>query len=138
MDANPEKRPLVFSPYGNAMTVSAARLNDRYGLPGEVEFRDGPDGLVFAEVQNDLAKATLCLQGAHLTTWRPRSQQVPVVWISAAAQYAARKSIRGGIPLCWPGSALTVPTTSYRVTVLCARCCGKCETADAWVAAKHN
>ena len=43
------------------MTFSAARLNDRYGLPDEVEFRDGPDGLVFAEVQNDMAKATICL-----------------------------------------------------------------------------
>jgi len=84
------------------MTLSAARLNDRYGLANEVEFRDGSDGLVFAEVQNDMAKATICLQGAHLTTWRPRTQQEPVIWISAAAQYAARKSIRGGVPLCWP------------------------------------
>jgi D-hexose-6-phosphate mutarotase len=53
-------------------------------------------------LRNGLARASVCLQGAHLTTWQPRSQQVPVVWISTAAQYAARKSIRGGIPLCWP------------------------------------
>jgi len=84
------------------MTRSAARLNDRYALPGEVQFREGPDGLVFAEIHSELARATVCLQGAHLTTWQPRSQKVPVIWISGAAQYAARKSIRGGIPLCWP------------------------------------
>jgi len=85
------------------MTRSAARLNDQYSaLAGDVRFREGPDGLIFAEVHTDLARATICLQGAHLTTWQPRLQQVPVIWISGAAQYAARKSIRGGIPLCWP------------------------------------
>jgi len=84
------------------MPSSAARLNDRYALARELHFREGPDGLIFAEVQNDHASATVCLQGAHLTTWRPRAQATPVIWISAAAQYAARKSIRGGIPLCWP------------------------------------
>jgi len=84
------------------MPTSAARLNDRYALARELRFREGPDGLIFAEVQNEQASATVCLQGAHLTTWRPSTQTAPVIWISAAAQYAARKSIRGGIPVCWP------------------------------------
>jgi len=84
------------------MTLSAARLNDRYALAGEVQFREDAEGLVFADIHNELASATLCLQGAHLTSWQPRSQQLPVIWISPAAKYAARKSIRGGIPVCWP------------------------------------
>jgi len=29
-----------------------------------------------------LATASLCLQGAHLMTWQPKSQAVPVVWLS--------------------------------------------------------
>ncbi|HYA66499.1 MAG TPA: D-hexose-6-phosphate mutarotase [Burkholderiaceae bacterium] len=84
------------------MTRASARLNDRFALAGELQFRESPEGLIFAEVRNELARASVCLQGAHLTTWQPRSQKVPVIWISSAAQYAARKSIRGGIPLCWP------------------------------------
>ena len=45
---------------------------------------------------------SLCLQGAHLMTWQPRSQAVPVVWLSRDAKLAAGKSIRGGAPVCWP------------------------------------
>lgn len=76
--------------------------NDRYRLPGEIEFRAGPEGLLFADVQNALAHATVCLQGAHLTSWQPRSQAAPVIWLSSAARYASGKSIRGGVPICWP------------------------------------
>ncbi len=84
------------------MPDAAARLNDRYSLARELEFREAAGGLLFAEVHNDLATATVCLQGAQLTAWRPRSQSVAVIWTSAAAQYAMGKSIRGGIPVCWP------------------------------------
>jgi hypothetical protein len=28
-------------------------------------FREGPGGLLFAQIENDLAKATVCLQGAQ-------------------------------------------------------------------------
>jgi glucose-6-phosphate 1-epimerase len=41
------------------------------------------------------------LQGAHVMTWQPKGQK-PVIWLSKAAKFAAGKSIRGGVPLCWP------------------------------------
>lgn len=63
---------------------------------------EGPGGLLFADIANDFATATVCLQGAHLTHWQPRSQTKPVIFMAAAAQYAPGKSLRGGIPLCWP------------------------------------
>jgi D-hexose-6-phosphate mutarotase len=84
------------------MPNAAARLNDRYSLARELEFHEAAGGLLFAEAHNDLATATVCLQGAQLTAWRPRSQSAAVIWTSAAAQYAMGKSIRGGIPVCWP------------------------------------
>ena len=40
--------------------------HERHALPGHLQFRDDPSGLVFAEVDNDHASATICLQGAHL------------------------------------------------------------------------
>ncbi len=76
-------------------------LNARFGLSGRVIFREGPGGLAVAEVANSLGNATIALQGAHLMTWAPRGHK-PVIWLSRAARFAPGKSIRGGVPICWP------------------------------------
>lgn len=81
---------------------NSADLNSRFGIPGQLQFRDDPGGLTFAEIDNGLCTATLCLQGAHVVTWRPKSQAEPVVWVSPQAKFAPGKSIRGGVPICWP------------------------------------
>lgn len=65
-------------------------------------FRPGPGGLLFADIANAQATTRICLQGAQLTQWQPRSQPAPVIFQAAAAQFARGKSIRGGIPVCWP------------------------------------
>lgn len=85
------------------MTVTTAQsLNARFGIAGQLGFREDASGLVVAEIGNPQATATLCLQGAHLMTWQPRSQSTPVIWLSRDAKLAAGKSIRGGVPVCWP------------------------------------
>ncbi|MBK9161701.1 MAG: D-hexose-6-phosphate mutarotase [Nitrosomonadales bacterium] len=82
--------------------MSAAVLNTQFGIKGQLSFREDASGLVIAEINNALGSASLCLQGAHLMTWQPKSQSVPVVWLSRDAKLAAGKSIRGGAPVCWP------------------------------------
>lgn len=64
--------------------------------------REGPNGLKFIDVENAEASATICTQGAQLTHWQPRSSQLPVTFMAAAAQYNAGKPVRAGIPICWP------------------------------------
>jgi D-hexose-6-phosphate mutarotase len=81
--------------------MNLADLNSRFGLP-TLKFVEGPGGLIFAEIDNALGVATLCLQGAHVTTFRPKDQAEPVIWLSDLAKFAAGKSIRGGVPVCWP------------------------------------
>jgi D-hexose-6-phosphate mutarotase len=81
---------------------AAQQLNSQFGIKGQLSFRDDASGLVVAEIDNDQATASLCLQGAHLMTWQPKSQALPVVWLSRDAKLAAGKSIRGGAPVCWP------------------------------------
>ncbi|HRH81032.1 MAG TPA: D-hexose-6-phosphate mutarotase [Thiobacillaceae bacterium] len=83
------------------MSDTAQTLNERFAIPG-LSFRADASGLVFADIDNAGGTATLCLQGAHLTTWRPKDQAEPVVWLSPLAKYAPGKSIRGGAPVCWP------------------------------------
>ena len=82
--------------------TSAQHLNTQFGIKQHLSFRDDPSGLVVAEISNAQASASLCLQGAHLMTWKPRTQAVPVIWLSREAKLTAGKSIRGGSPVCWP------------------------------------
>jgi glucose-6-phosphate 1-epimerase len=82
--------------------ITAHQLDTQFGIRGQLEFREDASGLVVAEIRNQQANASLCLQGAHLMTWQPRNQSVPVIWLSRDAKLAAGKSIRGGAPVCWP------------------------------------
>jgi D-hexose-6-phosphate mutarotase len=77
-------------------------LNHRFGAGRQLAFRETGNGLIVAEIDTPLAVASLCLQGAHVMTWRPQSQAEPVVWLSRLARPAPGKSIRGGVPVCWP------------------------------------
>jgi glucose-6-phosphate 1-epimerase len=81
---------------------TAQQLNTRFGIDGHLSFTKDRSELIIAEISNAQATASLCLQGAHLMTWQPRSQSLPVVWLSRDAKLAAGKSIRGGAPVCWP------------------------------------
>ena len=76
-------------------------LNARFGLSGQLVFREGSGGLAVVEVANNHGSATIALQGAQVMTWAPRGQ-APVIWLSRAAKFAPGKSIRGGVPVCWP------------------------------------
>lgn len=83
------------------MTTDIAALNAKFGIAGQVEFKHGPGGLDAVEVNNAHASATILLQGAHLISWAPRGEK-PVIWTSRAARFAPGKSVRGGVPVCWP------------------------------------
>ncbi|MDH2919063.1 MAG: D-hexose-6-phosphate mutarotase [Sideroxydans sp.] len=101
---------------------NAAQLNKQFGIAGQLTFRDDASGLVVADFSNTQATAALCLQGAHLMSWQPKSQAKPVVWLSRDAKMAAGKSIRGGAPVCWPwfgahASEATFPGHGYARTV---------------------
>jgi D-hexose-6-phosphate mutarotase len=84
------------------MMVTAQQLNAQFGIKGQLGFREDASGLIVADIHNAQATASLCLQGAHLMAWQPKSQAVPVVWLSRDAKLAQGKSIRGGAPVCWP------------------------------------
>ena len=102
--------------------TAVQQLNAQFGIAGQLGFRDDDSGLVVAEISNLQATASLCLQGAHLMTWQPKSQSVPVIWLSRDAILAAGKSIRGGVPVCWPwfgahASESDFPAHGYARTV---------------------
>jgi glucose-6-phosphate 1-epimerase len=59
-------------------------------------------GLEYLEVQNNYAVAKIALQGGHVVWWRPKSSAQDVLWLSSNARYEKGRSIRGGVPICWP------------------------------------
>ncbi|MDP2056845.1 MAG: dihydroxy-acid dehydratase, partial [Thiobacillus sp.] len=85
----------------------------RFAIPGQLGFRTGAGGLTYVDIDNHGGRATICLQGAHVVSFRPKSQQEPVVWVSDAAKFAPGKSIRGGAPVCWPWFGAHASEASY-------------------------
>lgn len=81
--------------------ATAENLNQRFGIKDVVSFSAKPNGFVMVEVDNPHAVATIAMQGAHLMRFQPKGKE-PLIWLSPEAQFAAGKSIRGGVPVCWP------------------------------------
>lgn len=81
--------------------TTADILTQRYSPGRQLTFREA-GGLIVAEIDTPQATASVCLQGAHLMAWRPLMQAEPVIWLSKQAKLVPGKSIRGGVPVCWP------------------------------------
>lgn len=82
--------------------MDTSTLNQQFGIATSLRFVEDAHGLIVAEIENPLASAKICLQGAHLLCWRPRSSSIPVVWLSDGAQLLPGKSPHSGAPVCWP------------------------------------
>lgn len=82
--------------------MQIADLSQRFAIIKQLKFVEAEGGLIMAEIENAHATARIALQGAHLVTWQPKSEAAPVIWVSKFAKYVPGKSIRGGVPICWP------------------------------------
>jgi D-hexose-6-phosphate mutarotase len=81
--------------------MTLTELNERFAIGNHVQFKEIAEGIVVAEIANHHALANIALQGAHIATFQPRGEE-PVIWLSPHAKFAPGKSIRGGVPICWP------------------------------------
>lgn len=82
--------------------MDASTLNSKFSIGPALRFVQDPSGLILAEIDNPLATARICLQGAQLLSWRPKSAAVPVVWCSDLARLQRGVSVHSGAPVCWP------------------------------------
>jgi D-hexose-6-phosphate mutarotase len=76
-------------------------LTRRFAVAGQLMFEELPGGFLVAHVDSDFGKATVALQGAHVMSYQSINDD-PLIWLSPQAKFAAGKSIRGGVPICWP------------------------------------
>ncbi|MDQ6994027.1 MAG: D-hexose-6-phosphate mutarotase [Mariprofundaceae bacterium] len=77
------------------------KLNETWGIEGALSVVNGQGDMPIVDVCNTLGKASIALQGAHILSFQPNGQE-PVIWMSNDATFAAGKSWRGGVPICWP------------------------------------
>jgi glucose-6-phosphate 1-epimerase len=57
--------------------------------------------LLAVRVENTKACATVFLQGAQVSHYQLKDQP-PILWCSPLCDFQEGKSLRGGIPVCWP------------------------------------
>jgi glucose-6-phosphate 1-epimerase len=80
---------------------SLNQLNKEFAVPEHIEFKEGPGGLIVAEVNNEGASAELFLHGAQITSFIPNGQE-EVLYLSPRSIFEPGIAIRGGIPVSWP------------------------------------
>ncbi|EDN69527.1 hypothetical protein BGP_3702 [Beggiatoa sp. PS] len=65
-------------------------LSEQFANVESVKFLAGRGGIALAEIKNDLAEATISLEGGHIMRFRPREQE-PLLWLSPFAPLSAKK-----------------------------------------------
>lgn len=73
---------------------------------------DDPNGIPAVVIHNPHGQAKISLLGANLISWIPTNEK-PVIWLSEQARFEVGKSIRGGIPICWPWFGAHTSESSY-------------------------
>ncbi|MEQ1598301.1 MAG: D-hexose-6-phosphate mutarotase [Methylotenera sp.] len=85
-----------------AVKTNLPITNKRLKLHAHVVQTQDEEGLQYLEIDNPLATGRIALQGAHVIDWQPKFLSQPVLWLSSNARFVKARSIRGGIPVCWP------------------------------------
>lgn len=98
-----------------------SKLKQKFSIENHVVFNQADNGLISIYVTTVQASATIQLQGAHISQWKP-DDQPDVIWLSGDAIFATGKSLRGGIPICWPwfgahGSDTALPAHGFARTL---------------------
>ncbi|MEW6444647.1 MAG: D-hexose-6-phosphate mutarotase [Pseudomonadota bacterium] len=83
------------------MSATIDALNASFGQGDALYFVSGPGDLAQAVLRAQGAEARVMLQGAQIIHYHPAHQE-PVIWLGEEVKYLPGKSVRGGVPVCWP------------------------------------
>lgn len=82
--------------------MSLVELNDQFGIDGQLQFVEGPEGKPMIAIANGLAQATISPYAGQVLSFQPTSEPTDLMFLSAKAYYQTGKAIKGGVPICWP------------------------------------
>lgn len=63
-------------------------------------------------IENQFAKASISLVGAHVFSFIPKQDNKERLWLSPLANLEGNEAIRGGTPVCWPWFSNQFPDNS--------------------------
>ena len=92
--------------------MNCEELNRRYGAPGRIVFRDGPQGAPIVAIANQYGSAEISLFGAQVLSYKPTGNH-PVLYTPKDIAFGPDKADHGGIPVCWPWFGKNGPEGSY-------------------------
>ncbi|ANJ67218.1 hypothetical protein A9404_07320 [Halothiobacillus diazotrophicus] len=81
--------------------IALERLNQQFADGKHIAFVKIGE-LILAKIDTSVARAMVAVQGAQVVEWQPAHEDLPVVWRANDPLYETGKSIRGGVPICWP------------------------------------
>ncbi len=76
-------------------------MSDALEIPGHLTLAPGNGGLLKAIVETPWSHAEIYLHGAHVTHFQ-KIGEPPLLFMSAASQFAEGSPIRGGVPIIFP------------------------------------
>jgi D-hexose-6-phosphate mutarotase len=110
-------------------------LNASFGQGDALHFITGPGGLTQAVLRAEGAEARVLLQGAQVVHYQPAGFG-PVIWVSDEATFLTGKSVRGGVPVCWPWFGATTdgrPAHGFARNLMWQVANGGLETGEVWL-----
>ncbi|MCX8496203.1 MAG: D-hexose-6-phosphate mutarotase [Akkermansiaceae bacterium] len=70
-------------------------------IPGHLTLTTGEGGLPKIRIESAFSRAEIYLHGAHVSHFQKHGEP-PLLFMSAASEFAAGKPIRGGVPVIFP------------------------------------
>ena len=81
--------------------MNLSNLNERFSVPGVLNFGATDNCLTYAEIHAPAADAKVFMQGGQIVQWQPHGFD-PVLYLSPRSEYVPGKPIRGGVPVVFP------------------------------------
>ena len=82
-------------------TVGIPERWRKFEIPGRIALETGNGGLPKIAVTTGWSTAEIYLHGAQVTGFK-KDGEAPLLFLSARSWFAPGKSIRGGVPICYP------------------------------------
>lgn len=82
--------------------MNTDELGKRFDIHDELEILDAEHGFTLVEVNNTHAHACICTYSGQVLSYRPKTEEEDLLFVSDRAYYVEGKAIKGGIPVCWP------------------------------------
>jgi len=84
------------------MIYDLNELNNEYAFPDQIIFGEGKGKLPVVTITTAKARAVISLLGGQVISFQPADATQDLLFVSDRAYFKVGKSIKGGIPVCWP------------------------------------